>query len=93
MPLFAMRMPADQQRLLKDVAKVYGVASGAALVREMTDAICSGDISKVRGFVQGFFVKVGGQMDFLMLTAEKASPVDQVKRSRRKKGGKRRRAH
>lgn len=92
-PLFTIRLAADVQNALRDMAKVYGSPNASAFAREMLTAMTSGDVEQVKVFNQRLIARAGEQLVLTLNAAldERPTAKKPAKTARtRPKGGRRR---
>lgn len=95
-PLFTIRLAADVQAALRDMAKVYGSPNASVFAREMLTAMTSGDVEQVKLFNQRLIARAGEQLVLTLNAALDERPTAKkpakAARSRPKRGRRRPRA-
>jgi len=74
-PTYALRLPAETQKAISDLAAIYGALNGRAFAREILEVMTSGDPERVKEF-NGRLIRGMGEQLTLKLNASIDAAMD-----------------
>jgi len=79
-PTFTLRLSAETQKSLADMAKVYGAPNTRAFAAEVLAVMSSGDIERVKAFNGRLIARAGEQLTLKLNAAMDAAVAEKPKK-------------
>jgi hypothetical protein len=82
-PFYTLRLSTELKKKVAEIGKAYGAPNTSAFIRELLQAVCSGDVEQAAAFQRRLSEKLTGQlfMDFNAMTpAQRRKMMDQISR-------------